>query len=221
MQFDFRVLIQHYRALLDGLYMTIFIFLMSLASGACIGLLACMGKMYGRGMVRRASTYFIDFFRTVPEIVLVFWAFYCLPLVFDVQIPGTPTGIISLSVYAGAFLAEVFRAGIQAVPQAQLDAAAALCIPSYSLWRKILLPQALRRMMPALMNFMTELLKTSALLMTIGVGEMTYRANTLGQETFHFVEFLTAVAIAYFALIFPLSLYARTAERGLVHRTGQ
>jgi His/Glu/Gln/Arg/opine family amino acid ABC transporter permease subunit len=221
MGFEYRVLIQHYRALLDGLYMTIFIFVMCLASGTCIGLSACMGKMYGRGMVRRAATFFIDSFRTVPEIVLVFWAFYCLPLVFDVQIPGTVTGIIALSLYAGAFLAEIFRAGIQAVPQTQLDAAAALCIPSFCLWRKILLPQAVRRLMPAFMNFMTELLKATALLMTIGIGEMTYRANTLGQETFHFVEYLTAVAIAYFALIFPLSLYARAAERGLAERTGQ
>ena len=221
MEFDYRILIRFYPLLLDGLSMTLFIFVASLILGTAIGLIACLGRLTPRGIAYRVSTYFVDFFRTVPEIVLVFWAYYCLPLLLGAQMPATLTGIIALSVYAGAFLAEIFRAGILAVPRDQVDAAYALAIPVYYIWRRVILPQAFRRMMPAFINFMTELLKTSALLMTIGVGEMAYRANILGQETYRFVEFLTAVGLMYFILIFPLSLYARRSERRFVLRTGQ
>jgi His/Glu/Gln/Arg/opine family amino acid ABC transporter permease subunit len=221
MAFNFNALIQYYPEVLQGLHATLYIVAISLAIGIVVGLVACVGKLSGSGIGCHFWSTFIDIFRTVPEFVLIFWVYYCLPLLFDVGMSATVSGVVALSLLSSAVLAEVFRAGILAVPRSQLEAAAALAIPTYHKWRYIILPQAVRRMMPAFMNFLTELLKASALLSAIGVPELLYKARNLGDQTFRHLEFFTLAAVLYFVVIFPLSMYARRAELRLSKRTGQ
>lgn len=221
MEFDTHVLVRFYPLLLKGLSITALVSGVSLLIGIVLGLVACLGKLTESGLQYRLSSAYIDFFRTIPEVVLIFWVYSCLPLLFDLRLSAEACGVIALSLFSGAFLAEIFRAGVLAVPRGQVEAANALGVPVYFIWKRVIMPQAVRRMMPAFVNFLTELLKASSLLSAIGVGEMVYQASTLGAETFRYVEFLTAVAVLYFALIFPLSIYARRAERGLARRTGQ
>lgn len=221
MEFDYHTLLQHYPLLLIGLWKTVYLSAISLVVGIVLGLVACLGKLQETGLQYRLSSYFIDFFRTIPEVVLIFWVYFCLPLLLDLRLSGEACGVIALSLFSGAYLAEIFRAGVSAVPRGQVEAAYALGIPVYYIWWRVILPLAVRRMMPTFVNFLTELLKASSLLSAIGIGEMVYQASTLGANTFRYVEFLSAVAVLYFAIILPLSLYARRAEARLVRRTGQ
>ena len=96
----------------------------------------------------------------------------------------------------------------------------ALGIPAFHIWARVIFPPAIRRMMPAFVSFLTELIKATSLLSAIGVAEMAYQASVLGNKTFAYVEFLSAIAVLYFIVIFPLSLYVRHAEGRLAARTG-
>lgn len=221
MEFNLNALFQYYPEVLQGLQTTLYVVAISLMIGIVVGLVACFGKLSGSGIAYYFWSIFIDIFRTVPEIVLIFWVYYCLPLLFGVGMSAAVSGIVALSLLSSAVLAEVFRAGILAVPRGQLEAAAALAIPPYHKWRYIILSQAVRRMMPAFMNFLTELLKASALLSAIGVAELLYQARNLGDQTFRHLEFFTFAAVLYFVVIFPISMYARRFEQRLSKRTGQ
>ena len=221
MEFDFHTLVRYQNVIWYGLWMTVVVSVVSLGIGAAIGLLACIGKLTERGIGYHMASGFIDFFRTIPEVVIIFWVYYCLPILMQIRISAEACGIIALSLFAGAFLAEIFRAGVLAVPQGQVEASHALGIPTYHIWRKIILPVAVRRMVPAFMNFLTDLVKASALLSAIGISELFYQASVLGNTTYRHMEFFTAIAVLYFAIIFPISVYARRVERRLVARTGQ
>ena len=221
MEFDLHTLLRYQNVIWYGLWITVVVSVVSLGIGAAIGLLACIGKLTERGVGYHMASGFIDFFRTVPEVVIIFWVYYCLPILMGITISAEACGIIALSLFAGAFLAEIFRAGVLAVPHGQVEASHALGIPTYHMWRKIILPVAVRRMVPAFMNFLTDLVKASALLSAIGISELFYQASVLGNTTYRHMEFFTAIAVLYFAIIFPISVYARRAERRLVARTGQ
>jgi len=221
MGFDFHVLRQYAPELFGGLLNTLWIVAGSLALATLLGLLGCLGSLTERGLLFRMSRWYIDLFRVIPDVVLIFWVYFCLPLLFDVRLPGGVSGVLALGLGTGAFMAEVFRAGVLAVPQGQVEAALALGIPTAERWRRVILPQAIRRMMPAFINTLTDLLKHSSLLAGIAVGEMSYVAYTVGAQTFRYVEMLSTVAIAYFVIIFPLSQYARRVERQTRRRTGQ
>ena len=221
MDFDLHTLMRHQNVLWYGLWMTVLMSVTSLVIGIAIGLVACIGRLTEKGIGYRLASGFIDFFRTIPEVVIIFWMYSCLPIVINFTLSSEACGILALSLFAGAFLAEIFRAGILAVPHGQVEAAYALGIPIFHIWRKIMLPVGVRRMVPAFMNFLTDLVKASALLSAIGIGELFYQASVLGNTTYRHMEFFTAIAVLYFAIIFPLSVYARHLERRLVARTGQ
>ena len=118
-------------------------------------------------------------------------------------------------------MAEIYRAGIQAVPRGQLEAAAALSIPPFPRWKTIILPQAIRRMMPAFLNYLTDVLKNSTLLSAIGVAELALQAYTAGARSYRYLELLTAVGALFFLMIYPLSVAVRLMERRMATRTGQ
>ena len=220
MQFNLHVIERNYLLLLEGLGITVYMSAISLAIGIVLGMLACQGKLTGAGPSYRLASGFIDFFRTIPELIIIFWVYSCLPLLLGVRMSSELCGIIALATFAGANLAEIFRAGILAVPRGQVEAAHALGIPTYYIWRHAIMPPAIRRMVPTFVNFLTELLKASALLATIRVAEMAYVAFTLGAETYRYMELFSAIAVLYFIVIFPLSTYARHNERRRVLRTG-
>lgn len=220
MSFDVNIILRYYPELLDGAWVAVWITAVSLVCSSAVGAVVCIGRLQKHGAASRLATVYIDLFRATPEIVLIIWVFYCLPLLFDIRIGRYGCAIIALSAYGGAYMAEIFRAGVQAVPRGQIEAANALGIPIFHIVRRVIVPPAIRRMMPALVNFLTELLKATSLLALIGVAELIFVASTLGSKTFAYMEFYTAIAVIYFMIIFPLSVYARRAERRRLRRTG-
>jgi His/Glu/Gln/Arg/opine family amino acid ABC transporter permease subunit len=212
MDFDYHVLIQYYPLLLDGLLMTIVVTVIAALVGTVLALALCFARMSQRRLLSTAAVAYINFFRTTPEMVLIFWVYFCAPPLLDVRLSAFTSGTLTLAFVAGAYLAEIFRAGIQSLPKGQFEAARALALPNAVRWWFVILPQAVRIMLPAFVTYLTELLKNTTLLSAIGVAELAYQASTLGAQTFRYMEFLTAIAVGYFALIFPVSMLARYAK---------
>ena len=150
MEFNVFVIKQHWPLLVEGAVMTFFICAASLALGCVLGAILCYGKMRRRGIFFRISTVIIDVFRTLPELVPIFWIYSAGPLIFDFRITAEGAGIVALTLYSGAFLAEIFRAGLQAVPRGQYEAANSLGIPLFWVYGVVISPQALRMMIPPL-----------------------------------------------------------------------
>ncbi len=218
MNFDINVLLANYPAVIEGLLLTLRICVFSLAFGTLGAIFLCLGKLSGRGVGYQVSVFVIDFFRTIPEVVLIFWIYSCLPLLFGARLSAEVCGIMALSFLVAANVAEIMRAGVQSSDSGQLEAAMSLGMPARTIWLRIVIPPAVQRMAPAFVNFLTELIKATSLLSTIGVAEMVYQANVLGNRTFAYIEFLTLVAVIFFAMIFPLSLFVRHAETRLARQ---
>src|SRR5690606_6833662 len=138
---------------------------------------------------------------TLPEMVTIFWVYYCLPLLLDVSFSSTISGLISLALFAGAFLAEIFRAAILSVPKGQWEAAASLGVPDRWIWIRVILPQGLRTMGGPFIAFLTDLVKVSGLLSAINVADLVYQASIIGGATFRYIEVFTAVGILYLLII--------------------
>ncbi len=215
MSFDAQVIWQNLPSLLSGLRLTIVIVVLSLFFAVVIGVLVCTGMLLGGPVVRRISADYVSVFRALPEPIIIFWLYYCSPLILNTKLSAFESGAIALAVPSGAYLAEIFRAGIQAVPRGQIEAARALGLhPFWLLW-DVLVPQALRIMIPPILGIVTILIKNSALVSAVGVEELFYRASILGGQTFHYFEFLSVTAVIYFVLIMPLSVIVQFQERRL------
>ena len=196
-----------------GLKYTFLISVLSLLFGNVVGLLAALLRISRRAPLTQIAYIYIDFFRTTPALVQLIWIFYVLPIVLGINLDPITAGVIALSLNAGAFLAEVFRAGIESISRGQRDAASVLGLSRLQSFVFVLLPQALRRVLPATGNVLIGLIKDSALLTTIAVPELTYQIQTDVARTFRPLELYTALAFLYFALTYPLSLAASALER--------
>jgi len=218
MHFDTNIVIQHLPELARGFRLTILLVLVSLALGTALGLIACLGKLMGRGLLCWLAVGYVAVMRGIPEMVVMFWIYYCGPLILATRLSSFESAAASMSLYAGAFLAEIFRAGILAVPRGQSEAAKALGLPAFWVWARVIMPQALRLMIPAFIGLVTLIVKVSGLASAIGVAELVYQASIVSAQTYRYFEFFTAVGAFYFLLIFPLSLLAQSYERRLKAR---
>jgi len=218
MTFDTAAIWQNLPLLASGIWLTFLVVAIALALGIAIGLLLCAGMLLGGGLVHRLSYLYVGLFRGVPEPVIIFWLYYCGPLILRSKLSGFDTGAVALAIPAGAYLAEIFRAGVEAVPKGQVEAARAVGLSAFWLVWEVVAPQALRMMIPPMLGIVTILIKNSALVSAIGVEELFYEATVLGGQTFRYFEFLTATAVIYFLLILPLSLLVQHQERRLLAR---
>lgn len=212
MEFQVSIVLRNYPLILAGAWITLLIVGIALSIGVVLGGVLCAARLSGVSTLERFAKSYILFFRVTPEMVLIFWAYFCIPLVTGLRVSGLFAGSVTLGLVASAYFAEIFRAGIQGLPKGQAEAARSLGMHRIPLWRFVILPQALRMMIPALVNYFTELVKNTTLLSAIGVGELALQAYLLGGQTYRYVEFLTAIAIIYFLIIFPLGLVSRRFE---------
>jgi His/Glu/Gln/Arg/opine family amino acid ABC transporter permease subunit len=216
MSFDISVIWQNLPILLAGARLTIVLTVVALAIGILIGLLICAGTLLGRGLVHHLSVAYIGLFRGLPETVIVFWLYYCGPLILNTKPSAFTTALAALAIQSGAYLAEIFRAGIQAVPRGQFDAGRAIGLTAFWVIWDIIAPQALRKMIPPMLGIVAILIKNSALVSAIGVEELFYQATVLGGQTFHYFEMLSAAAVIYFLLILPISVLVQRQEKRLL-----
>lgn len=215
MSFHMGIVIAKGYPLIGAAGVTLLLAFASLALGMVIGAVVCVMQRSGRKLFAYPAIGYVAVFRTIPEMVLIFWIYFCLPAVTGLTLSGLASGCIALGLASGAYLAEIYRAGIDAVPMQQREAGFALALPTGVLWIKVILPQAVRFMVPPFMNYFTELLKNTTLVAAIGVAELAYAAYALGGQTFRYLEFMSAIGVIYFAIIFPIGRYAAVVERKL------
>ena len=202
-----------------GLEFTLLLVFTSLVLGTVIGLLACLGRLLGHGLLPWLCATYTVIFRGIPEVVLMFWIYYCAPLLGGVRPSSLIAALVAMSLYVGALLSEVFRGGILAVPRGQIEAARSLGVPEFWVWVSVILPQAFRVVIPALIGVAALTVKISGIASTIGVTDLVYQANIVAGQSYRYFELFTAVGVFYFLILFPMSMFAKVCERKLAARS--
>jgi len=208
MNFDIYFVRDHFLAFLYYGLGTLALCAAGLALGAVVGALLCYMYNTRLSTLNAVAVAFVGTVRSLPELVLIFWLYSCLPLITGVTFTALQTGVIALTLISGAYLSEIFRAGLQAVDAGQREAGYSLGLSKFLALRLIVIPQATRIMMPPFLNFVCDLIKTSTLLATLGIAEMSYHAMTLGSVTYKYFEIYTIVGIIYFVFISSISYLA-------------
>jgi polar amino acid transport system permease protein len=213
MSFDWSYAAALVPVLAPALRVTVQATLAGMAIALVLGLALAIARRSGNGLVRRPADVFVEFVRGTPLLVQLYVLFFVLP---DVGIALSPfaTGAIGLGLHYATYCAEVYRAGIEGVPRGQWEAAAALNFSRAQTWRRIVLPQAIARVAPALGNYMVAMFKDTPLLSAITVVELLQTAKMAGSESFRYVEPMTLVGVVFLVL----SLVSAAAIRALEAR---
>ena len=197
---------------LQGAAMTLFLCAVSIVSSTVLGLIAALGRLSHNGALFGAATFYISFFRGTPLLVQVFLIYLGLPQV-GIVIGAVPAGMIALSLNYGAYLAEIIRAGIQSIAHGQREAATALGLRPGLVMRKVILPQAMRVIVPPTGSQFIAMLKDSSLVSMMGVWEVMYLARTYGRAEYRYIEMLLTAAVIYWLMSIGFELIQARIER--------
>lgn len=203
MTFEWSVVWSSLPRLLNGAWMTIWLTVITMALAIPGGLLLALLRLSPLRLVSAAATAFVEFFRATPLILQIYWVYYVLPAYFDVQMSQLSTAIVGLACNISAFNSETFRAGIVSIRQGQWNAGLALGMARWEVFARIVLPQALMRVLPALASTWVSLFKDTSLVSIISVAELSYVALQLRAETYRILEVLTAMAALYWLMGYP------------------
>ena len=206
--------------LLEGLKLTVIVSLVSIAIGMVIGLLVCLMKMSKNVVLRAIAGVYIWIIRGTPMMVQAFIVFFGVPqlvrlVISDFKFTALIAGIITLSLNAGAYLAEIYRGGILAVPKGQTEAARSLGLSQGQAMRKVVLPQAIKFSIPSLVNQFIITIKDTSILSAIGMAELVNKAKTYVGSTYTFFETYLVVAIMYLVIISILMVLSNYIEKKL------
>jgi len=214
-EFHWNVIANNWKFLLTGIWLTLLITLLSLALAMALGLVVGILRLSKNAILKRLATAYVEIFRNTPALVQLIWVYYCLPVLIGVDLDAATSCVIALGFNGAAYVAEIFRAGIQSIDRGQTEAAQSIGMSYFQLMQKIILPQAGRRMIPPFVNETVSLLKYSSLVSTLGVADLTYQAQVLSTTTFRPIEIFTFIGIVYFAICWALSTGAGHLERRL------
>lgn len=205
--------VDNLRFLLSGLYYTVLLSLTAIAISIVTGLLVALPGLSERPYLRRFNRLYVEVVRAVPILVLILWVYYGLPQLTGISIGVFWAGVIALALSDSAFEAEIFRAGIQSIDRGQYEAAHSISLSYPDTMRFVILPQAIRRILPALGNQLVYMLKMSSLVSVIGMQELTRKANELVVSEYRPLEIYTVLVLEYLVLILIVSAGVRRLER--------
>jgi polar amino acid transport system permease protein len=205
--------------LLEAAVITIYVSMLSIFCACVLALMGALARLSKSGPAFGLATFYISFFRGTPLLLQVYLIYLGLPQI-GVTLPAIPSGVIALSLCYGAYMAEIFRAGIEGVPPGQREAARSLGLREHLILRKIVLPQAMRLIVPPVGNQFIQMLKDSSLVSVLGVWELTFVARTQGRAEFRNLEMLITAAIIYWAMsiVFELIQIRLEAYYGKGHK---
>jgi len=198
-----------------GLWVTVVYTFGSIVLGLVLGLALCFCRLSGNRALDWVAQGFQELFRCTPLLVQLLWFYYALPLLLGIDIDNHVAAMATLSLYAAAFYAEIFRGGILSIAKGQSEAGAAIGMSKAQIMRRIVLPQASRRMLPAFINQSVIQFKNTSLISVISVADLAYMASVVNGQTYRPLESYTAVAVLYFVILFPLTRLADYVERRL------
>ena len=214
---DFAILGKYSHLFWLGLGWTIAYTIGTILLGTLLGLLVGILRLGRLPVIDWFLIAYIELFRCTPLLVQIIWFYYAFPVVIGVNIPAHVAAVTVLSLYGGAFYAEIVRGSIESVHRGQWDAARALGLSSWRVLRLVILPQALKPMMAPYVNQSVTQLKNTSLVSVIAVPDLVYNATLITAETDRPLEVYTIVALIYFAILFPATLVARRLERGMTY----
>lgn len=203
--------------LLTGLAVTLELTVVGSALAYVLGLVLTLLRQSRIPVLSQAVYLFVELVRSTPLLIQVFVIFYLLWPLLGVRPSAFATGVFALGVHYATYTSEVYRAGIDAVPKGQWEAARALSLPRARVWTGIVLPQAVPRVLPALGNYTISMFKETPLLLAIGVLDVLNRAKEQGAETFRVIEPYTLAGLMFLAISYPSSILVRRLERRVGH----
>jgi polar amino acid transport system permease protein len=212
---QFGCIVEYLPDLLRGVWLTLGLSAISVSIGVVVGLVLALARLSGKRALNWPAYVYIEFFRTTPPLVQIVWLYYGLPILTGRDLGAFGAAAAALGLNIAAFFAEIFRAGIAGIDRTQWQAAHVLGIGLGDTLRFVILPQALRNVLPPTGTTVIYLIKGTALASAIGTPELLRVGQLIANETFRPVETLTIVAVAYFVLTYPIALLFYAIERRL------
>ena len=219
-EWNFHAVLANSDLLLLGLLNTLKVTGLALLFGVPLGLALALLRLSTVRPLSGTAAFVIEFFRTTPPLVQLFWFFFALPILVDVRMTPFIAAIVTFSIQSSAFFAEIFRGGILSIDRGQWEGARAIGMSYRQSLQRVVLPQAIKRMIPAFMERSIELMKTTTLVSTVAYTDLMFQANDLAQKIFRPLEVYTVVAVMYFILIFVFSQLSIVVEHRLA-RSGE
>jgi polar amino acid transport system permease protein len=215
--FDFSVITEHWRFLASGVGVTLLLAVLSGAASLAAGFVVALLRLYGPRWLRPAIVFYIDSMRAIPVLVVLVWTFFALPIVAGITMPPFFAALLALTVHLAAYAAEIVRAGIESVRPGQTRASRALGMSPAQILRRIVLPQALVRMLPAFGSLLSVTIKDTAIASVIAVTEFMRQSETVAGQSFQPIEVYTFAMLVYFAILFPVTRGVERVYRRVAH----
>ena len=187
----------------------------SIVLGFILGIFIGLGRLSRRAWLRVPATLYVEFFRGVPLVMVIFWIWIVIPMVLKIKIPEFSVALTAFVIFEAAYLGEIVRAGVQSVPRGQVEAATAVGLSSSQTMRHVVLPQALKNMIPSLVTQFIVLFKDTSLASIIGFMDLTKAAQVVNNREIRPFELYLFIAVVYWVCTYSMSRYARSLEKRL------
>ena len=195
-----------------GIGITLLYSVATVAGGIVIGVFCGLALLGQKRWITLPLEGYVEIFRCTPLLIQIVWFYYALPILLNFSLPAWLAAGLGLTLYMGAFATEIFRGGIISIDKGQWQASRALGMTGGELMRHIILPQAIKRMVPPFVNQSIVQLKNTSLLYVVAVPDLMYTGSIVVADTFRPLEVYTSVAVMYFAILYPLTLWASRME---------
>jgi polar amino acid transport system permease protein len=216
MGFDFSVL-KYWQFILKGFEINILLAVATAVTASIVGLVLALTRLYGPRWLSMIVTFYIDTMRSIPELVVLVWIFFSIPILTGLSMPPFWAALVALTVQVAAYVAEVVRAGLTSIRNGQTMAGLALGMSHAQILRKILLPQAIVRMLPSYGSLLTMIIKDTAIASMVAVPELMRASETLQQRTYRGIEIYTIAMILFFLVLFPTTRIVEAIYRRVAH----
>ncbi|WP_250207813.1 amino acid ABC transporter permease [Curvibacter sp. CHRR-16] len=200
------------KLLLSGLGYTLLFTVVCVVLGLIVGVVVGLGRLSSDPFITAPLRAYVEVFRCTPVLVQLVWFYYALPVLTGIEISAIGAATLSLALYGGAFYSEIVRGGVISIDVGQVEAAKALGMTRYQLMKRVVLPQAFRRMVPPLMSQSIMQLKNTSLLSVLAVPDLLYQGQVIAHDTYRPLEVYTFIAVVYFAVLLPITLWAKRLE---------
>ncbi|WP_109467065.1 amino acid ABC transporter permease [Albibacillus kandeliae] len=217
-QFDFSMVIKILPVLWRGVIVTVELTIACLAVGLILGFFVALLRVSPAAPLRFVGRAFVEIFRNIPALIQLIWFFYAFPIVIGAQLSPFVAAVLGISLNTAAFSAEIYRSGIQSIERGQWEGAMAIGMSRAATFRRVVLPQVFRRMLPAFTNRAVEVAKVTSLASVLSVHELMYQGRVLSSTFYRPLEILTTVGLVYLVMIYPMTWASAAMERRMRRR---
>jgi polar amino acid transport system permease protein len=217
MDFDFGVIADNWRFLAYGVWISVLLSVVSGVTSVATGLIVALLRLYAPRRLRPIVVLYIDSMRAIPVLVVLVWTFFALPILTGVTMSPFMAALVGLTVHLAAYAAEIFRAGIESIRPGQWNAAMALGMTRAQILHRVVLPQAVVRMLPAFGSLLSVTIKDTAIASVIAVPELMRQSETVAGQSFQPIEVYTFAMLVYFVMLFPVTRGVELVYRRVAH----